>query len=70
MPTGPNGEKRPADVIANVVIRKQIATAEAPEAYANHARKGERCQARTHRNRDHRTAMQNRTQGISGKVVV
>lgn len=32
MPTGPKGEKRPADVIANAVRVMQIATGEAPEA--------------------------------------
>lgn len=32
MPTGPKGEKRPADVIANAVRVMQIATGEAEEA--------------------------------------
>ena len=31
MPTGPKGEKRPADVIANAVRVMQIATGEAKE---------------------------------------
>ena len=31
MPTGPNGEKRPADVIANAVLSMKIATGEAEE---------------------------------------
>ena len=34
MPTGPKGEKRPADVIANAVRVMQIATGEADEAFA------------------------------------
>ena len=33
MPTGPKGEKRPADVIANAVRVMQIATGEANEAF-------------------------------------
>ncbi len=33
MPTGPKGEKRPADVIANAVRVMQIATGEADEAF-------------------------------------
>ena len=35
MPTGPNGEKRPADVIANAVHVARIATGEAEEEYVN-----------------------------------
>ena len=34
MPNGPNGEKRPADVIANAVLSMRIATGEAEETYA------------------------------------
>lgn len=34
MPTGPKGEKRPADVIANAVRVMQIATGEAEEEFA------------------------------------
>lgn len=33
MPIGPNGEKRPADIIANAVRVMQIATGEAEEEY-------------------------------------
>ena len=33
MPTGPEGEKRPADVIVNAVREMQIATGEADEAF-------------------------------------
>jgi len=33
MPTGPKGEKRPADVIANAVRVMQIATGEAEEEF-------------------------------------
>ena len=35
MPTGPTGEKRPADVIANAVLSMKIATGEAEERYVN-----------------------------------
>jgi general stress protein YciG len=35
MPTGPNGEKRPADPIANAVRIGQIATGQAKEEYVN-----------------------------------
>ena len=35
MPTGPNGEKRPADPIANAVRIGQIATRQAEETYVN-----------------------------------
>ena len=35
MPTGPKGEKRPADVIANAVLSMKIATGEAEEGYVN-----------------------------------
>ena len=37
MPIGPNGEKRPADVIANAVRVARIATGEAEEEYVNPA---------------------------------
>lgn len=33
MPTGPKGEKRPADVIGNAIRVAQIATGEAEEEY-------------------------------------
>ncbi len=33
MPTGPKGEKRPADVIGNVIKVAKIATGEAEEEY-------------------------------------
>ena len=33
MPTGPKGQKRPADVIGNAVRVMQIATGEAEEEY-------------------------------------
>jgi len=35
MPIGPNGEKRPADPIANAVRIGQIATRQAEETYVN-----------------------------------
>ena len=35
MPIGPNGEKRPADVIANAVHVMRIATGEVEETYVN-----------------------------------
>ena len=35
MPVGPNGEKRPADVIANAVHVMRVATGEAEETYVN-----------------------------------
>ena len=35
MPTGPNGEKRPADVIANAVLSMRIATRDAEETYVH-----------------------------------
>lgn len=38
MPTGPNGEKRPADVIANAVHVMRIATGEAQEEYIDTAK--------------------------------
>ena len=37
MPTGPNGEKRPADVITNAVLSMKIATGEAEEQRVNAA---------------------------------
>jgi hypothetical protein len=39
VPTGPKGEKRPADVIANAVRVMQIATGEADEAFDGDDRK-------------------------------
>ena len=38
MPTGPNGEKRPADLIANAVLSMKVATGEAEEVRANAGR--------------------------------
>ena len=35
MPTGPNGEKRPADVVANAVHTMRVATGEAEEEYVD-----------------------------------
>lgn len=35
MPTGPQGEKRPADVIANAVHTMRVATGEADEEYVD-----------------------------------
>ena len=35
MPTGPKGEKRPADVIGNAVKVMRILKGEEPEAYGN-----------------------------------
>lgn len=35
MPIGPNGEKRPADTIANAIHVARIATGEAEETYVN-----------------------------------
>ena len=35
MPIGPNGEKRPADVIANAVHMMRVVTGEAEEEYVN-----------------------------------
>ncbi len=35
MPIGPNGEKRPADVVANAVLVAKIATGEAEEQYVS-----------------------------------
>ena len=35
MPTGPRGEKRPADVIGNAVTVARIATGEAEEKFAH-----------------------------------
>ena len=40
MPTGPKGEKRPADVIGNAVKVMRIATGEEPEDYGLEERKG------------------------------
>ena len=46
MPTGPNGEKRPADVIANAIRVARIATGEATETYAKSPQReaGRKCQ--------------------------
>lgn len=35
MPTGPKGQKRPADVIGNAIRVAQIATGEAEEEYTD-----------------------------------
>ena len=35
MPIGPNGAKRPADVVANAVHVMRVATGEAEEEYVN-----------------------------------
>ena len=35
MSTGPKGEKRPADVIANAVLSMKVATGEVEERYVN-----------------------------------
>lgn len=40
MPTGPKGEKRPPDVIANAVRVMQIATGEAEEEYEGQGEDG------------------------------
>ena len=46
MPTGPSGEKRPADVIANAVHMMRVATGEAEETYVNEPKsKGGRARA-------------------------
>ncbi len=43
MPTGPEGEKRPADPIANAVHVMRVATGEVQEKYASAGqREGER----------------------------
>ena len=39
MPIGPNGEKRPADVVANAVHVARIATGEAEEEYVDQAKR-------------------------------
>ena len=39
MPIGPNGEKRPADVVANAVHVARIATGEAEETYVDTAKR-------------------------------
>lgn len=41
MPVGPNGEKRPAGVIANAVLVAKLATGEAQEEYVRD-RKGDK----------------------------
>ena len=38
MPVGPNGEKRPADAIANAVLVGRIATGDAEETYVDRKR--------------------------------
>lgn len=45
MPTGPKGERRPPDVIANAVRVMQIATGEAEEAYEGEDGKDKAAQA-------------------------
>ena len=40
MPTGPDGEKRPADVIANALLSMKTATDEATEAHLSNGRQG------------------------------
>ena len=47
MPIGPNGEKRPADVIANAVHVAKIATGEAVETHAKPSHPETRQKART-----------------------
>ena len=49
MPTGPKGEKRPADVIANAVRVMQIATGEADEAFDADDGKDKGAQAMGHK---------------------
>ena len=39
MPTGPNGEKRPADPVANAVLMGKIITGEAEETYVNEGKR-------------------------------
>lgn len=39
MPTGPNGEKRPADTLANALRVARIATGEAEEEYVDTAKR-------------------------------
>ncbi len=39
MPIGPNGEKRPADTIANAVLVAKIATGEREEMYVDQAKR-------------------------------
>jgi hypothetical protein len=41
MPTGPKGEKRPADVIGNAVKVMRIATGEEPEDYGDAPQKNQ-----------------------------
>ena len=40
MPTGPNGEKRPRDVIANAVHGCRVLVGDADETYVGNQRKG------------------------------
>lgn len=52
MPTGPNGEKRPANVVANAVHVMRLATGEAEETFVNArqsagGRKGGKARAKT-----------------------
>lgn len=44
MPTGPKGEKRPADAIARAVKVMRIATGEEPEDYGNAPAKNQAAQ--------------------------
>ncbi len=44
MPTGPKGEKRPADVIGNAVKVMRILTGEEPEDYGNATAKNQAAQ--------------------------
>ena len=39
MPTGPKGEKRPADTVANALIVAKLATGEAEEAYVDQGKR-------------------------------
>ena len=39
MPIGPNGEKRPADVVANAVHVMRVATGDAEETYVDTAKR-------------------------------
>jgi len=45
MPTGPKGERRPADVIGNAVKVMRIATGEEPEDYGDEPAKNAAAQA-------------------------
>ena len=39
MPTGPKGEKRPADTVANVLLVAKLAIGEAEEAYVDQGKR-------------------------------